>query len=88
MTDKAFYNEKLDRATGRCEEDVDYNYAACIEREIADTVGCQPAWGNITDLPHCQELRQYNRHANILLHQSLFSFTPISGTRTDCCMCC
>ena len=50
-----------------CVEDHNYNFAHCVERSIAQTVGCQPHWHNfrVETLPICNNVPVLTNYSDI-----------------------
>ena len=46
-----------------CLESTNYNYANCINSRVAQSVGCQSFWSNLTGFPVCSDFTQYSRYA-------------------------
>ena len=46
-----------------CRDSTNYNYARCINSQVAKSVGCQSFWSNLTGFPVCSDYTQYHRYA-------------------------
>ena len=46
-----------------CRDSTNYNYASCINSRVAESVGCQSFWSNLTGFPVCSDYTQYHRYA-------------------------
>ena len=46
-----------------CRDSTNYNYAACLNSRVAQSVGCQSFWSNLTGFSVCSDYTQYHRYA-------------------------
>ena len=52
-------HNNLNTKQNPCTSTPGYNYARCINKKIASTVGCQTFWTDLPGIPFCSSIEQY-----------------------------
>ena len=75
MWSQAIEHQRMNRPNRPCEESEDYNLADCINRGMAQRVGCQAFWSNFSGIPICPDmgsLMEYIRAYEDLMYYNTF----------------
>ena len=57
----------LNRPANPCEEDIEYNFVACVKESFSKEVGCRLPFDHLSDQarPVCETIKQYSRFENL-----------------------